>query len=351
MKKSFLLTLLCLFVLPFAFGQITNLQLSWSATVGGNTGSPSCGTYNWATGHFLVCDYAALTVRIASGIDGSLTGGTLSTTGLTLGTLGIFSICAGPDGVIYGGGNPDLGAGETRVLYRWANEGDGAPTQQEPAQPLGVGMQFPRAMDAIGTGANTVIGVTGTIVVLEDYVTFLTTTDGLTYSVTDNTPVSTLASERIKQGVALVPGMTKVYGTKADGSGQVCRMDTTGVQLWAAYPSFVPPDSSTAPPTGLGVASPVGYVPNLNAVFTIGNSDGTNDYLSVLDGETGAFQAQIQIGQNVGTYGYGTVDLDEEAGEGYFIARSGTASSFVCGKITFDPWIPPTKANVWSIYE
>jgi len=353
MKKAILL-LLSLFIVSLAFaGSINNVAISWSATVGGLTGNPSCGTYNWATGHFLVCDYTAaagLKVRIASGTDGSLTGGTLSTTGLTLGTLGVFSICAGPDGVVYGGGNPVLVVLETRVLYRWANEGDGAPTQQEPAQPLGVGMQFPRAMDVIGTGTSTIVGVTGDST---DYnVTFLTTTDGTTFSVTDYTTVASLNErEQIKGGVALVPGMAKVYGTKADGAGQVCRMDSAGIQTWAAAAGFTPPNSYTAPPTGLGQASPIGYAPNLNVVFVLGSSDVANDYLSVLDGDTGAILAQTQIGQNIAIYGYGAIDVDDELGEAYFIARAVAVNNFVCGKITFDPWLPPTKANVWNIYE
>jgi len=352
MKKT-ILFLLCFFIVSFIVADVTFVTVDWSATVGGCTSSPSFGAYNWTTGHFLVCDYNAAAVdkvRIASGTDGSLTGAKLNTTGLNLGSLGVFAICVTKDGVIYGATDiKSDGVTAGRSLIRWANEG-AVPTQQDPAEPLGVAMEFSRAMDAIGTGANTVIGVTGTVVVLEDKVTFLTTTDGLTYSVTDNTPVSSLASERIKQGVALVPGMAKVYGTKADGSGQVCRLDTTGVQLWAASPGFTPPNSYTAPPAGFGAAAPIGYAQGHNAVFVIGFLQ-TNEYLSVLNGDTGAIITQVQIGQDIGTSGYGTVELDEEAGVGYFIARSVTANSYVCGKISFDPYVIPTNANVWNIYE
>lgn len=343
MKKTIFL-ILCLFIVSFAFaGSISNLAVSWCNTAGGCTGNMSCGTYNWATGHFLVCDYSVKTIRTASGTDGSLLG-TLSNTGYTPGaSLDLFCVAVAEDGVIYAGSEIIGSMGEVD-LVRWANE------SADPTQQAVVSMQFPRAMDAIGTGASTIVGVTGDSTNYN--ITFLTTTDGTTFSVTDYTTAASLnATEQFKQGVALAPSMTKVYGTKADGAGQVCRMDSAGIQTWAASAAFIPPDSYTAPPTGLGQASPIGYAPNLDVVFVLGSSDAANDYLTALDGETGAILAQMQIGQNIAIYGYGAIDVDDELGEGYFIARSLTANSFVCGKFTFDPWIPPTKANVWSIYE
>lgn len=340
--KKLILVAAIMSICMYSFAVITSVTVEWSNTVGGCVGNPSFVTYNWATNHFLVCDYSAPEVRIADNVNGSLTGATLSKAGLNLGNLGVFSICATTDGVIYGGTNILTGGGEGNSLIRWENE-TATPTQQDPAAPLGVNMEFPRAMDAVGTGADTIIGVTGS----NDYkVTFLTTTDGVNFAVTDYTPIaSTNVREQIKQSVALVPSsptnITRVYGTKADGSGEVCRLDKVD-GVWAAAAGFNPPPSYSAPPTGLGAASPIGYAPGHNAVFVIGYTDAANDYLTVLDGDTGAVITQLQTGVNLGTYGYGTIDLNEEAGVGYFGARASAANTYVCGKITFDVYVPPT---------
>ncbi len=359
MKRISLLLAMFFLAASLSFAAVTFVTLDWSNTVAGNTSPPSFGTYNFATGHFLVCDYGAVAascVRIASGTDGALLGPTLNTTGLNMGSLNVFSICATSDGVIYGGTNIKTdGVTEGNSLFRWANEG-ATPTQQDPAdQPLDplVPMEFARAMDAIGTGADTIIGTTGT----DNYMaTFLTTLDGTTFAVTDSTPLGGVnSSNLIKQGVALVPGMEKVYGTKADGSGEVVRLDKVG-GAWAEHTEWDPPSSYADPPDGLGNASGIGFAPVHNAVIVLGFRDLTNDYITALDGDTGAILVQVQAGLDCANNGYSNIDLDENPGVGYFIGRSGTANSHACGKISFDALVTPIPgAGVdiinWGLYE
>jgi len=356
--KRFLLLLMVYSLCVLGYPALTDFNIDWCNVTGGFSGSPSCATYNYATSHFLICDYSAKTVRIASGTDGSLTGGTLSTTGLnfTGGSLGVFAICATSDGVIYGGVDGTTVGTAGVSLARWDNE-LATPTQQDPAQTAGV-LEFPRAMDAIGTGNDTILAVCGS----NTYnASILTTTNGTIFAITD---YITGGTNGFKQGVALVEGMEKIYGLRADGGGQVVRFDKIG-GVWTENTSpFTPPDSYTAPPTGLGAACMIGFAKGHNAIFVIGNSDATNDYMSLLDGDTGTIIAQKQVGQDVGTYGYGCVDLKETDGIGYFSGRSGTASSAIMGKISFTPYVPPTPTSTptptpiilsvkpgWGLYE
>ncbi|MCX6999476.1 MAG: hypothetical protein NT106_04150 [Candidatus Sumerlaeota bacterium] len=333
--KKFLLLLVVFSLCVFGYPVLTDFNIDWCYETGGFNGSPSFGTYNYATNHFLICDYTIQLVRIASGTDGSLTSNTLSTTGLnfTGGTLGIFSVCATSDGVIYGGidGKTDGTAGVS--LARWANE-SATPTQQDPAETAGT-MIYPRAMDAIGTGVNTIVASTGD----ETYTaSIMTTTNGTTFTVTDI--IVGDATYDFKQGVALAEGMEKIYGCKADGTGNVIRFDKSG-GVWSQSATFTPPNSYDLPPAGLGAAAVIGYAKGHNAVFVIGYLDAANDYMTLLDGDTGAIIVQKQIGKNVGTYGYGCIDLKETSGVGYFACRSG-AGSAIMGKISFAVYVPPT---------
>ena len=154
--------------------------------------------------------------------------------------------------------------------------------------------------------------------------------------------------------------MEKVYGTKADGSGEVARLDKVGGS-WVEPTEWDPPYSYGTPlgdPAGLGSAASIGFAPGNNAIFVLGFADfSDNDYISVLDGDAGAILLQVQSGVNCATNGYGAIDLDETSGVGYFIVRSGTANSHVCGKISFDPYVEPEPQlgveylTNWGLYE
>lgn len=356
MKRISLLLAMFFLGASLCFAAVTFVTVDWSNSQAGNTGSISCGTYNWATSHFLVCDFSEPAVRIASGTDGALLGSTLNITGLNL-SLGVFAICATSDGVIYGGTDiKSDGVTAGYSLIQWANEG-ATPTQQDPTEIAGA-MQFPRTMDAVGTGADTIIGVAGAGSGPYN-VSILTTTDGTNFAVTDMTVDSAIPNEMIKQGVALVANNPdRVYGVKADGAGEVVRVDKVG-GVWAAAPGFTPPSNYGTPlgdPAGLGAACLIGFAPSHNAIIVLGNSDASDDYITALDGDTGAILLQVLSGVDVATYGYGAFDLDETSGVGYFIARSTTANSHACGKISFDIYVEPVPPlgvdfNNWGLYE
>lgn len=341
MKKTLLLTVF-IAIAALSFAAITTITVDWSADVAGTTGAVSHGTFNFATGKFIICDYSVPAVRLANGSTGALTGETLSLTGLNLtGSLGIFSTCAGSDGVIYGGTNVDAsGTAGANSLVRWASE-TATPTQQDPALFGTIGMIFPRVMDVIGTGLDTVVASAG---VDSGQVSIMTTTNGTTFAVTDATPDLTgaaapLISNMMKQGVALVPGMQKIYGLKADGAGDVAKLIKNGAN-WEADPAFTNPQG-----TAFENPSIVGYAPGHDAIFAIGYGNATADTLYVFDGATGAeitSAKTVLTGINVGTYGYGSIDLNEAAGVGYFAGRSGTAGQFICGKFSFTPFATPT---------
>lgn len=351
MKKVAILVCLLVSLTAVSSAVLTGVTLEWAASVTGLSGNTSCGTYNWATDHFLICDYSAPAVRIANGADGSLTGSNLDLTGTTLGTLGVFAICATSDGVIYGGTNPDPGTGEEQHLIRWADE-SAAPTQQLPA-PLIVEtveepMRFPRTMDAVGTGVDTVIAVAGNDTYLAS---LLTTTDGTTFAVTDLVGADEDYA-RIKQGVALAPSVEKVYGTKADGAGEVAYLQKID-DAWSIGGLWAPPPSyATVATGGLGQASPIGYMENHNAVMVLSVMDAADETLTVLDGLTGSIIQQLQIGQNIGTYGYGAIDLDETTGRGFFNARGSASGIYICGELSFNIYEEPDAAgSSWGLYE
>jgi hypothetical protein len=359
MKKGLLvLALLCLSASLVSAQTINDATIEYMVDTTGFSGSPSSVAYNPTTSNFLICDYAEPAVRIASGVDGSLTGDTLSLNGLTMGTLGVFSICVADDGVIYGGANPDLGDGETVTLIRWANESDTNPTEQEPA-PLIIDdsttfMEFPRAMDATGSGVNTVIGVTGGAGLK---FTLLTTSDGTTFQVSEASPDGGILTQtdgttpyehgEFKQGIALVPSeaLSRVYGTKADGAGEVAAAVKSGTQ-WVALDTF----DATASYANLGAASPIGYVPIYDELMVLGFDGTTSELFSILDAQTGALVDQFEIPINVGTFGYGAIHVDVDAGEAYVGARgTGTGGSAVLGVVTFStpgPTPTPTATPV-----
>ena len=166
--------------------EITSATLEWSVPVEELNDYGRTSTYNHNTDHFLSASMLnPPKIRVIDGKTGLLTGKELSIEGLHLGANGIYGICVDEEGVIYAGTNIlSDGVSSGNSLIRWENE-DAVPTQIDPATPLGVGMEFPRVMDAIGSGTDTILAVAGS----ENYkVTFLTTTDGINFSVTDYTP-------------------------------------------------------------------------------------------------------------------------------------------------------------------
>ncbi len=358
MKKVILTFVLSSFlcVSSFAGTILNNITIDWESTVAGFGGSPSCATYNFATDHFLICDYTPKVVRIANNTDGSLTGATLDTTGLSLTnrSLGVFAICATSDGVIYGGSNEETGVTAEPLfpLFRWASEADTAPTEHYPA-PLAfdwnndstvedIYMEFPRAMDATGTGVDTKIAVTGS----NNYrATILSTSDGSTFAVTDVTANDPL-SLYYKQGVVFGESADVVYGAKADGGGELTVSRKVG-GVWTADASFTPPASYAE----LGGIAAVGFVTGYNSVLGLGYLNDP-DILYAFDGQFGTVLTQVSLTGNVGFAGYGAIDVDGDNGVGYFAVRSNTASSEIMGKISFEVYAPPLSVNSsWGLYE
>jgi len=347
MKKLFVFAV-CLFVCSVGYAEttLTGVTVDWGKEVAMGT-TISCAAFNYTTNHFLICDYSTQSVKIADS-DGNLTGGSLSTSGVSMGTLAIFAICVAEDGVIYGGGNPDPGDGEKTSLIRWANE-SAVPTEQLFTRGTGDGeVNFPRAMDAVGSGADTVVAITGD----NTYsVSLLTTTDGVNFTGSENVVpviVSGVFNNLIKQGVALDPALDRVFGTKADGSGEVVSMIKSATDdLWYASAVFSPSRSYDMPPDGFGGASPIGFLPGHNAVMVAGVAE-TDDTLTVLDADTGEAILQTKVGYNVAAYGYGAIDADEDNGVAYLGSRASLfGSSFGSAKISFDP--PPTPTPTPTI--
>ena len=101
---------------------------------------------------------------------------------------------------------------------------------------------------------------------------------------------------KFKQGVAIDPDMDRVFGVQADGWGEVACLikDITG--NWIAPDNFAPPSNYVMPPSGLGAACFVAYSDWYEALFMVGYKDDINDYISILDANTGAILFQFQAG-------------------------------------------------------
>lgn len=344
MKKLFLIAIL-IAMASVSFAQITTLTVDTAIEVTGCTSNPSYTAYNKATGHYLVCDYGdtgANKVRIANGTTGALLGTALNITGLNLGTLGVFAIAAGPDGVIYGQTNASTaGVADLNSLMRWANE-SAVPTQQDPAAHSDTTpVEFARTMSVIGTGLDTKVAAAGDSTIY--IVTICTTIDGTTFAVTDHTPTPSLGNNVFKQGIALAANGNIIVGTKADGAGFISKLVKTG-GVWGEVAGYVPLDAYDAT---VGGASPVGYSAGHDAIFTLGYSNIAGaEILAVISGSTGALVTSAVVPTiNVGTYGYGSIFIDETAGKGYFGARSATAGAFVVGSFSFTPYVPPVTPS------
>jgi len=223
-------------------------------------------------------------------------------------------------------------------------------------------MEFPRAMDAYGSGVDTLIAVTGggssTYPIYR--ATILGTTDGSTFSVVDVTPVYVEGEgeTRLKQSLDLV-SPTKIYGTQADGAYRITALNKVNGE-WKPLTTFAPPTAAS-----MGNPSAIGYIEGYNVLCLLGTSaTGTanpptipnaTEWLTVLGGTYGNQIQQIESGQNVGAYGYGFFEFDPEAGGGYCGGR-GTATvapfTYLLGKISFEPYEAPTQATTsWGLYE
>lgn len=344
--KKVILSLVCLLIAVPSFAAVTSVTLDWSKNKT-MEGVVSCVAYNTTSSHFLVCQSnpggaGGKRVAIVDATGENIIG-YLPETGLTFGTLHVFSLSVADDGAVFGGGNPDPGTGETRTLYRWANE-SATPTQMTLGD-VSSGMIFPRGMHAVNTGVNTVVASTGD----NSYdVSVMTTTDGVNFSVAYRTNADADgAAGQIKNNVALLAqNPDKIVGCKADGAGQVVAIVRDGLGNWAALPGFTPPNSYTTAPAGLGAACLLGFSPGHNAIFTIGYNDAASDYLTTLDANTGAvIGTPIQIAQNVATYGYGSIRLMDGIGKGYFGSRQLTAGNLVAQFGVFSYNIPIPTAT------
>jgi len=320
---------------------IQDVTVAWSKDVGSFSGTypPSSMAYNFVTDHFILTDYTNGAMRIVSGTDGHVTGHTLSMSGLNLGTFGIYAICVAEDGVIYGGTN--VGASGTpgsNSLIRWENEW-ATPSQQNVTGPQGQTMVFPRAMDAVGSGADTVIAVAGD----NSYAaSILTTEDGANFTCTDKTPAGGILRKtdgitpyiygKFKQGVALDPSMNRIFGTKSDGSGEVACAIKDSSGNWVANDIFSTSPSYELYPVGLGGVSPIGFSSFHNALFALGFMESGEDYISVLDANTGAMLKQIPSGHDHYTYCYGGVKVHPVENEVYFGTRT-DQRTFVVGQL------------------
>jgi hypothetical protein len=368
MKKILALCFAVSILTTLSFAAITSLTLDWSATNTGFTANPSYGRYNWDTGHFLHCDYgnaAAWQVRIASGTTGVLTGSTLPKGSINVGasTLGVFAIAIADDGKIYGHVDALTGGGVGASIAIWQSETDASPTQQDPATggPGNLPLQFARAMHAVGSGVDTIVAVTGN----DEYrVTFLTTTDGTTFAVTDHTPVGGAGTNLIKQDVYMVAEspLDVVYGTKNDGSANLSKI-VKEAGVWVAPAEWAPPPVGNITGTGTdpGNCSPIAYVAGHNEVLVISTNAAApaSDKMYVLDGETGAYTGvSMDVNAQIGLFGYGSIDVDPSTGTGFFTARTDTAGSPVTGQFSFDIYVPPTPTPIpvaadpaWGLYE
>ncbi len=340
MKKICLLAIgILLMFLPLALGQDVTLTLDWSYENTTPTNLIS-GSYNYVTDKFYACIWEDLTtpVHIVDGSNGTDTGGELSSTGLTLGDLNVIGMCVTTDGVIYGGTNTDPDS-----LIRWANEA-ATPTEQGITD-----LQLTRCMDVLGTGVDTKIFVTG-----EDDmgdVDILTTTDGVSFSITDTT-IAGLG----KHGLAVAKTGDTVFVSMGYPGNLPTRCDKI-VGVWTLSTTFLPDTGDMNSPC------PMGYWDEQDVLFVIDCLDaGSDDNIRALNGSTAALLTNTATGSDVAMYGYGTIDTspatDNWSGTAAFIVRTGSDTGYMCGKFSFSVPGGPTPipgAGVdltnWGLYE
>jgi len=297
------------------------------------------GSYNFVTNHYYASPYN-IPSRIVGILnsDGTDTGNSLNVTGLTMGSLYVFSIAVDAAGVIYAGTDT-----APSNLFRWASEADTAPTQQAIAE-----VPFFRVMDIKGTGASTVIATTGNA---DDAPTqILTTADGTTFAVTEAIP-GTPTILGIKNGIAVNAAGTVIWGNQGYGTppSKAAKVLTDWVQ-----------DTSTWLPNNTDLHSPVilGYWDERDILLGLSTNE-TDDAVVAMDGTTGALLDHVHTGKNIITSGYGAIDQKTTiaGGEARFIVRNFANNGYIAGKVTLSyPTPTPTpivnQANSsWGLYE
>lgn len=353
MKKVILISIALLALSTICSAQVASLSLDWSYDGSGVGWSASRGAYNFSTDHFVICDYAAPAVRIASGADGTLTGGTLDLTGLNLhSTLGVFGICVARDGVIYGGTGRSTAATDDsgNSLIRWENE-SATPTQQDPTPLEGTELTFVRTMDVRNTGVDTLICVIGANY---DAPQILTTTNGTDFAITDIGLGPDADIGVGKSGVAVNSDGTRVYGSQADGNNFVRRQDKVD-GTWELNTTFSDNVDVTDLPTAIG------YGEGINTVFALethGATEDTTDMMVAIDGDFGNEVAEVDPGVLIARWGYGKCDIDEDNMKVYFAARGSDGSDaggYAVGVVSYTTPTPTPiilEADMsWGLYE
>lgn len=182
MKKLILFFVLFLSTNTLVFPQFEKI---WEKNVGsfswfGNDHMTRAMAYNPVTNHLLVASrtggHRIYILDVATG--DSL--GAMDMTGVSGGTFALNWVRCTSDGIIYAG-NLQVTAGSDYKIYRWANE-SAVPTVAFTGP---VTARTGDAMEVVGTGANTVIYVSGTP---NTNIEVFTTTDGLNF--TQRTPIA-----------------------------------------------------------------------------------------------------------------------------------------------------------------
>ena len=343
--KKVILILGILTLCAFGYADLTmTLDFSYENTTFTNIAG---GAYNFVTNKYYACDSddPAMPVSILNS-DGTDTGNGLNISGLTFGSLNIFSMAVDSAGVIYGGGNE---IATDCNLYRWKNEADAAPTQQAP-----VGATFFRTMDVKGTGTDTIIVNTGN----GDDGPFqiFGTSDGLSFTVLET--VSGIGG--FKHGITMNAAGDVVFGQEGYGQEPVKAVKSGGT--WSGeLATFLPDNVVLRGPTNLG------YWEDRDILFCLSGRGASDtdplDFLSAIDGTTGAFLTSASLDKNMDAVAYTKVDLnvpDLAGGEARIIGRNGATGGYVAAKVilSFPTPIPPTPTPIvlranssWGLYE
>jgi hypothetical protein len=342
MKKVFFFSVLLSFFAVASYAQTyASFSITLDYAIDQVDQNISGGTYNFVTDHYLICEYSAGAVSILNGSDGSDTSTDLNLTGLTLGSLNVFCISAADDGAIFGGSN-EVNTGDPFNFIRWPDEASAG------ADDLATGIQFPRTMAAQGSGVDTFVAVAGQ----DDngFVQVLTTTDGVTFAITETTPdTSDNPALGIKHGVCIADDMSAIFGGEGYGGSYPGKLINAGGGTWVRDATFDPSDQTIAAPC------PMDYDENWNLLFCVDSpaTGSPEDFLHALNGTTGDVVDSVTLGLDVGNYGYGRVDLDEANQVGYVVARNGTSDGAILAKFTYPEFVPPLAADqsIWALYD
>ena len=325
-------TIVVVFLMPtVSQGEEFPIAFDWVKEVTGLDEPALAVSFNLHTEHFLISEISGNNVLIADAT-GNLTGEKLSKEGLPGDSfIGLTDIGALESGVLFGGCDP---AGDGTVgLVRWENE-TALPSAFMPID----GMVFPRTLSLLEQQDCILMAVAGNN---DGCMSILSSTDEIEFSLFDEI-IPSSPDFYTKQGIVWGGADDRLYGTRADGAGEVsCHVRKPDGE-WEPLESFHPPISYASPPDGLGAAALIGYSETANAVFVVGYSE-TNDYLTVLDGTTGANLYQTQIGADIGVFGYGEVCVDDARSVAHFGGRSNTLPNVILGKFTFSGLLEPTS--------